>query len=77
MTVAVMCREATFLFAEKSGRLFPRRRDLARKCSRLLAMEGNDVARLIRTLTLTLTLILTLTLTLNLTRTLTLTLTGV
>jgi len=27
---------------------FERKRDLARKCSRLLAMEGNDVARLIR-----------------------------
>ena len=30
------------------GDFSPRRRDLARKCSRLLAMEGNDVARLIR-----------------------------
>merc|ERR1740133_833759 len=27
---------------------FERKRDLARKCSRLLAIEGNDVARLIR-----------------------------
>ena len=43
MTLACMC-----MCMCQRGDFPPPRRDLARKCSRLLAMEGNDVAMLIR-----------------------------